>query len=390
MRVTFAILLLLSRAFAAESPCVLRVGTSGDYAPFSMTTASGAREGLDIDLVRRLGADIGCDVELVAFKWPDLNAQLEAGRIDLVASGITMRPERALIGRFSRPYAMTGALALVRAADTDRFKTLADLNQRGVRVAVNAGGHLERVARALLPQATILPQSDNRALPQKLRDAAVHAVMTDSAEGRAWLTDDLRAVGPFTHDYKALLLPAKAADLAARIDAWLRAREDDGWLAQQRARYLGADAAMDAARAGREAVAALIRVRLELMPAVAAAKRKAGVPIEDKMQERRVLIRVAALKPVHAARMANVYRELIALAKVVQHAHASTPATASLESLRDAITRLDQQLVPEVDRALGTPGEWHATIDAALTIAGVDAAMRSKLVNALADAPAGN
>jgi cyclohexadienyl dehydratase len=379
------ILLLLSRALAAESPCVLRVGTSGDYAPFSTTTAAGTREGLDIDLVQRLGTDIGCEIRFVPFKWPDLNAQLESGRIDLVASGITMRPERALVGRFSRPYATSGAVALVRHADAERFATVAALNQHGVRIAVNAGGHLERVARALLPRATILPQSDNRALPQRLRDGSVQAVMTDSAEARAWLTDDLRTVGPLTHDHKALLLPAAAQDVAARVDAWLRAREDDGWLSERRAHYLGADGAMDAARAGREAVAALIRVRLELMPAVGAAKRKAGLPIEDKMQERRVLIRVAAQRPAHPVRLANVYRELINLAKVVQRAHASTPATAQLEMLRDAITRIDQQLVPEVDRAVGTASEWHTAIDDVVAIGGIDSTMRSRLANALAD-----
>lgn len=385
--VTLAVLLVLSsspRAYA-EPPCILRVATTGDYAPFSLTTATGDREGLDIDIVRRLGTDLGCTVQLLSFKWPELHAQLETGAVDLVASGITMRPERAVIGRFSRPYAITGALALIRATDADRFKAPADLNQPGVRIAVNAGGHLERVARVLLPQAKIRPQHDNRALPQALRNGSADAVMSDSAEARAWLSDDLRVVGPFTHDYKALLLPAGAGDLAARINTWLQAREDDGWLGAQRTRYLGAAAATDAARAGREAVAALIRLRLELMPAVGAAKRHAGLPIEDKTQERRVLVRVAAQAPAHPVRLANVYGQLIALAKAVQNAHATEKPSANLEVLRDAIGRIDDLLVREIDRPhSATQEEWQAVIDETVTIEGVDDPMRVDLTHALA------
>lgn len=383
--IAFVVLLLvLCAPVPGHAACTLRVATSGDYAPFSLRTATGEYEGLDIDIARRLGTDLGCEITFVPFNWPALNAKLQAGEIDLVASGITMRPERALVGRFSRPYAMTGALALVRSAEAKRFDTLNDLNKSGVRVAVNAGGHLERVARALLPSASIRPQRDNRALPKVLRDGDADAVITDSAEARAWLADDLRALGPFTNDHKALLVSVGSGDLITRIDAWLRAREDDGWLAQQRTRYLGEAVALDARRANREAVAALIRLRLELMPAVGAVKRTAKLPIEDKTQERRVLVRVAATNPAHPDRLAKVYGQLIAFAKAVQHAHPNEKASASLESLRDAITRIDEQLVREIDTTQrAAREEWQPIIDAAIAIAGVDAAMRDKLVQAL-------
>lgn len=382
------LLTLLCPATNSRATCTLRVGTSGDYAPFSVKTTTADYEGLDVDIARRLATDLACAVQFVPFEWPELNAQLAAGSIDLVASGITMRPERALIGRFSRPYAVTGAVALVRAADAERFGKVDDLNQPGVRIAVNAGGHLERVARALLPRATIRPQADNRALPKTLRDGSADAVMTDSAEARAWLADDLRAVGPLTHDYKALLLSLSAADLVPRIDAWLQAREMDGWLAQQRARYLGTDAALDATRADREAVTALIRLRLELMPAVGAAKRKANLPIEDRTQERRVLVRVAAQQPTHAKRVANVYRELIDLAKAVQRAHPKEKTTATLTTLRDVITRIDEQLVREIDRPhTASKQDWLGLLAEAVTLPGIDDSMRARLANALSDGP---
>jgi cyclohexadienyl dehydratase len=380
-------LLLWCTAATAQQSCVLRIGTSGDYAPFSIAESASDVAGLDAEIARRLGADFGCAVQFVRFAWPELSSRLKSGGFDLVASGVTLRWERALVGRFSRPYASTGAVALIRGSDAGRFGTVTDINQPGVRIAVNAGGHLERVARGQFPTARVQPVPDNRALPQTLRDGSADVVLTDSAEVRAWLKDDLRTVGPFTHDHKALLLPAAAQDLAARVDTWLVAREADGWLARQRSRWLGDDAAMDAARAGREAVAGLIAVRLALMPAVAAAKRQAGLPIEDRTQERLVLMRVAGKAPVHRERVTNTYMELIRLAKAVQHA-AADETRAPLDALRDAIFRIDDQLIREVDRVPpGSVAEWQQLLDKAITVVGVDSAMRARLAQALAGEP---
>jgi chorismate mutase len=99
-------------------------------------------------------------------------------------------------------------------------------------------------------------------------------------------------------------------------------------------------------------------------------------------------VRVAAQRPVHPQRLANVYRELIELAKAVQRAHPTEKATAPLEALRDAITRIDQQLVHEVDRPhTASREQWQTVIDDTITLAGVDATMRVKLATALADRP---
>ena len=93
---------------------VLRIGTSGDYAPFSM--AYGARagsawqpQGLDIAVANAYARDRGLTIEWVQFRWPDLRAALANKRFDVAMSGITQRPERSLVGRYTVPVAITGA-----------------------------------------------------------------------------------------------------------------------------------------------------------------------------------------------------------------------------------------------------------------------------------------
>jgi cyclohexadienyl dehydratase len=362
---------------------VLRVATSGDYAPFSLA-GDGGLEGLDIEVARRLGTDLGMPVEFVSVPWTELTAATRRGDFDVAMGGITMRADRALVGRYTRPYVVVGVVALIREAYVRRFPSVDALDQPGVRIAVNAGGHLERVARERFPRARVEAVPDNRIVPQRLVEGRVDAVITDTAEVRSWLRPGMRAVGPFRYDHKAYLLPAGDADLAARIDDWLVAREADGWLGSERARWLGTSPTPNPALATREAVVAFIALRLQLMPQVAAAKRAAGVPIADPEQEERVLERVRgqSAQPIYVE---AVYRQLIDLAKVVQNYSPGADANVSLDGLRDAIGRIDQQLVRELDRAPEAPADsWITALTRTVAAPGIDAAALNHLAGVLA------
>jgi cyclohexadienyl dehydratase len=365
----------------AESE-TLRVGTSGDYAPFSWNQ-DGILEGLDIDMARRMAEDLGVEVRFVRFAWPDLGAEFRAGKFDMVLSGVTVRPERAVLGRYSRPYAVVGAVALVRAEDADRLNGVESLDQPGLRIVVNAGGHLERVARGRFPRASVMTTRDNASLAERVLLGKADAAITDSAEARVRLVPELRVVGPFTRDHKAILVSAGRADLAARIDEWMLARERDGWLDERRRHWLGGSAQMNAGAATREAVAALIRLRLELMPSLAAAKRSAGLPIEDPEQEARVLQRVRDIDP--DSRIQAVYRSLFEMAKGVQRKSPPAQSTSTLAELRDALARIDEQLVRELRRLPPTSSVgWVDIFERNPLPAGVETAQLLRLAATLA------
>jgi hypothetical protein len=132
----------------------LRVGVSGDYQPFSVCSEQLTDcRGFDIEVAQRVATDLGVRLELVRFRWPDLRTDLAAGKFDVAMSGVTLRPERILTATFTRPYTVAQAVVLV--ADRARFPSLSAVDHDGVRVAVNAGGHLEQVARARFRTATV-------------------------------------------------------------------------------------------------------------------------------------------------------------------------------------------------------------------------------------------
>ena len=67
----------LSRVRAAG---VLKVGTSGDYAPFAFYTAQFQLDGLDIALMRELGRRIGVQVQFEDFAFDGVLDALRLGR----------------------------------------------------------------------------------------------------------------------------------------------------------------------------------------------------------------------------------------------------------------------------------------------------------------------
>ena len=249
-------------------PKPLRVGSSGDYAPFSIESgdAGGELRGFDVALARAYAEDRDRPLELVRFRWPRLLADLEAGRFEVAMSGVTVRPDRSVAGRFSVPVAETGALVLARG--TDRWRSLEDLDRSRVRIGVNAGGHLERVARIRFSRATLIAIPDNASVLRAFEEGQVDAVVTDTAEAPAWEGDagDVVRLGPFTRDRKAFLVRADADELAADLDGWILERERDGTLARLRREHLGASGQPLATPLS--ALLAAVDERLSLMPSV--------------------------------------------------------------------------------------------------------------------------
>jgi cyclohexadienyl dehydratase len=363
LSISIALLLALvaSGAGALEGR-VLRVGTSGDYAPFS--GASGEDpivfEGFDVSVARAYAEERGLIPVFERFSWPQLLRDLEASRFDIAMSGVTITPERSAVGRFSVPVAETGAVVLAR--QPERFPDLAALNRPIIRIGVHAGGYLERVAGTRFRRATVVAIPDNAAVLEALLSADVHAVLTDTAEAGLWLEagEGLKVLGPLTRDRKAYLVRADRPGLAADLDRWLLEREADGSLGALRRRYLG-DNAGPAVAEPLAALLAAVDERLALMPIVGVAKRREGIPLVVERREVDVLaaaaeaVREAAAAaktpPPPRALVLAAFRAQIEAAKQVQRAAIKDPRYERPEVvpgvdavLRPALLRIGEKI----------------------------------------------
>jgi cyclohexadienyl dehydratase len=331
----------------------LPVGTSGDYRPFSFYDADGTLTGFDVRVAERLAAYLERRLELVPFRWPELTSALQADAFDIAMSGVTIRPDRAVQLAFSRPYICTGAVAVIRASARAKFGRLEDLDHPNVRIVVNAGGHLEQVARQRFGHARITPIHDNTALPVLLLNGEADAAISEELEAHTWPTAELVALGPFTHDCKAYALRPADADRLRRVNAWLAAQEGNGWLNTQRRNWFGAQTILTPQQAGFQALVSAIDLRLQLMPYVAAVKRRERLPVRDPAQEARVLAHVreeAAAERLNADDVAALFRAQIDAAKAIESRAQPVTTDATLADVRAAVARVTDAVIAELGR----------------------------------------
>lgn len=168
-----------------EETKVLRVGTPGDYRPFSMKEANGYA-GYDIDLVKALAAAAGWKVEIVPTSWSNLTKDLQGDKFDVAVGGITQTVARLKVGDFLPGYAPFGKAALVPAAKKDRFTTPESLNQPDVRVIKNPGGTNEKYVLEHLTKAQVSTHPNNAEIPGLIAEGKGDVMITETMEAKLY------------------------------------------------------------------------------------------------------------------------------------------------------------------------------------------------------------
>src|SRR2546423_148365 len=96
---------------------VLRVGTTGDYTPFSLKQPDGSYQGADIDMAHDLAERLGVGIEFVPTVWVDLLDHFLADHFDIAMGGVTVTAPRAEKAFFSVPTFVDGKPPRSRAAN---------------------------------------------------------------------------------------------------------------------------------------------------------------------------------------------------------------------------------------------------------------------------------
>jgi ABC-type amino acid transport substrate-binding protein len=109
-----------AREAKRPDPTLLRVGVTANYPPLVFKQGNDI-VGVEVDLARRLGAELGKTVELVNMRWETLLDALLDERIDIVMSGMTITKARQVRVDFSRPYMRSGLFALVRRSELPSY-----------------------------------------------------------------------------------------------------------------------------------------------------------------------------------------------------------------------------------------------------------------------------
>jgi cyclohexadienyl dehydratase len=212
---------------AIKSDGTLKVGLTGDYAPFSLRGADGQISGADVTMAQELAKALGVKLEIVPTTWKTLKEGLEADRYDVAMGGVSVTQDRAAVGDFSVPVSHDGKRPIVRCGDKDRYTSVAAIDRPEVRVVVNPGGTNERFAKANFTHAKLAEYPDNRTIFDEITAGRADVMVTDGAEVdyqsrlHPGVLCPAAVADSFDHADKAYWMTRDPA-LKEAVDAWLK------------------------------------------------------------------------------------------------------------------------------------------------------------------------
>jgi len=218
---------------AAAKP-VLRVGVARTAPPL-VFVRDGETVGLEADLARRLGDELGMQVEFVPTFFPNLIMQLRGGHIDIIMAGMTVTEDRARRIAFTDPYLTVGQVAVVQTGEASLYPTGEAIRQTRRKVGVEIGSTGENFARENMPQARVTGFPTVAKAFDALRAGAVGMVIYDSPAAEWEVTQqdapDLIIVGePLTREQLAWAVQKDETELHNRVNRALAKWKTDGTL----------------------------------------------------------------------------------------------------------------------------------------------------------------
>ncbi|WP_419834634.1 transporter substrate-binding domain-containing protein [Endozoicomonas atrinae] len=176
------------------SSSILRVGTTGDYAPLTLCDKQNHCEGFAIDMAQSLGKYLmqisgkPISVEFMRTSWPDLHNDLENDRFDIAMGGITRTDARSQHFLLSDNIIPSGKVVLMQKNLSSSYAGMNDdqlieqLNTSNLHLVINPGGTNQEFTMKYLQDMRYTLTADNREPFLMLRDHQADLMITDRTE----------------------------------------------------------------------------------------------------------------------------------------------------------------------------------------------------------------
>ena len=228
---------------AAESK-VLKVGTEPTFPPFEyMDEATGEIDGFDIALITAMAEKAGYTVEIMNVGFDGLVPALQSGNINIIASGMSITPERAESVTFTEPYIDAGLIIAVKADNQD-INGEADLAGKIAAVQIGTTGAdkaNELKDAGLLKEVKTYNTIDVAFLD--LANGAVDCVINDAPVTEAYMSknaDKIKTVGDvLVSDQYGFAVAKENTDLAEELNTALKQLKEEGTFDKFVSEYFG-------------------------------------------------------------------------------------------------------------------------------------------------------
>lgn len=221
---------LLSQIKAAG---VLKVGLMGTYAPYNFLNENKEIDGFDADIAKEIAQRLGVKAEFAAQDFSGLIPSLQAKKIDVIISQVTITEDRKQVIDFSQPY-ITNQVKIIVRENNDSITKLEDFKGKkiGVGLGTNDESYLRNEALPKVGKFEIKTYDDVITSLQDLSAGRIDATINNIYALKPIVDKNgfkIKAVGePIKSDQAAVALRKDNPELLAAIDGALADMKADG------------------------------------------------------------------------------------------------------------------------------------------------------------------
>ena len=211
----------------------------GLFEPWSLCNADGELIGFEIDVANKVAEDMGVEVEFARTNWNYVIPALIAEEFDVIISGMTILPQRALKVNFTSSYNTTGVYLVANMEQTDGLETLEDFNSSSVTIGTRRGSSSIPVIENVFPDAMIEHYDSDNEVLEAVVAGEVHAAAAFATTRTTWVeahpeTLYLPTEEPFAAEALAIAVRKGDLDTLNFLNSWITVNQANGWLEQRR------------------------------------------------------------------------------------------------------------------------------------------------------------
>ena len=215
----------------------LKVGMS-TFVPWAMRDKNGELVGFEIDVAKKVAADMDVDVEFVPTSWDGIIPALIAGKFDVIIGGMSVRPQRNLTINFTIPYAHSGMGIAANKAMAADMKWPDDYDSADVTFSCRRGATSCNDVDRLFPKATVRRFDDDVQAFQEVLNGNAHAVLSSYPKPVEWASGNpehifLPTTDNLSQGDEAFGLRKGDPDALNFFSNWILVNTTNGWLEER-------------------------------------------------------------------------------------------------------------------------------------------------------------
>jgi len=213
----------------------LVVGTAASMPPLNMTTKDGEVIGMEMDLARAMADSMGVKLSIKVMQFHELLPALEAGRIDMILSGMTITPRRNMKVAFVGPYFKSGKAILTKLPKMAEAQTPEDLHDPRKSIVTLRGSTSEQFVKDNMPKVNLVTANSYDEAIDMVINNKVDALFADYticvlAIFRYPEAGLLTVVSPLTYEPLGIALPGNDPLFVNWAGNYLRTLKESGAL----------------------------------------------------------------------------------------------------------------------------------------------------------------